>query len=206
MFRQVSLVAMLIAVGGCSGEKRPAPARHDMPAKAAATAPTTLAPTATPKASAAISVDGEGLRIFAEPGGSARAIPFGTDESAVIAMVEKLRGPAKRDSNDECGAGPVQFAHFGGLSLLFQEGKFGGWSLSDAEAGGIGTTNGIGVASTRAALDAAFATNKIDPDSTLGTEFYTAGDGEGGISGLLDGAGSQAKVTDLWAGVSCVFR
>ena len=199
MLRQYCALGLLVATAGCSNDKQAAVPRQETPKEAAA-------PAAVPKASAAISVDGEGLSIFVEPGGSARTIPFGTGEAATIAVVEKLRGKAERDSNEECGAGPVQFAHFGGLSLLFQDGKFGGWSLSKAEAGGIGTVNGIAIGSTRTALDAAFATNKMEANSTLGEEFYTAGDGENGISGLLDGIGPQAKITTLWAGLSCVFR
>lgn len=203
MIRTCLPLAALALLAGCSGEtkdKAPAP---DAPKQAEA-AP--ALPSAPPKASAAIAVDSEGLRILLGAGESARAIPFGTEETTVVAAIEKLRGKAGRDSNDECGAGPIQFAHFGGLSLLFQDGKFGGWSLDNDEAGGIGTMNGIAIGSTRAALDKAFPANKIDPESTLGTEFYTGGDAEGGISGLLDGDGPQAKITNLWSGLNCVFR
>jgi hypothetical protein len=37
--------------------------------------------------------------------------------------------------------------------------------------------------------------------TTLGTEFNAAG-----LSGILDGTGAKAKVTNLWSGVNCVFR
>lgn len=203
MIRTCLPLAALLVLGGCSGDtkdKAPAP---DAPKQVEA-AP--AAPGAPPKASAAIAVDSEGLRILLGAGENARAIPFGVDEATAIGVVEKLRGPAKRDSNEECGAGPVQFAHFGGFSLLFQDGKFGGWALQPEEAGGIGTMNGIAIGSTRAALEQAFPTAKIDPESTLGTEFYTGGDAEGGISGLLDGTEPNAKVTSLWSGLSCNFR
>lgn len=202
---RLAFAALLpLALTSCSKNDQAAEA---IPQKTAAAAPVAESgPAATPKASAAISVDGEGLRIFAEPGGSARALPFGTSEATVAAVVEKLRGKAERSRNEECGAGPIDFAQFGGMQLLFQDGKFGGWSLDDKEAGGIGTANGIAIGSTRKAVEAAFPAMKIDPESTLGTEFYTGGNAEDGISGLLDGTGPAAKVTNLWAGVNCVFR
>jgi hypothetical protein len=195
---------LLMLVAGCSNDNAPTPRAPEKMTEAAPKA--SPAPNAPPKASAALSVDSDGLRILLGTGENARAIPFGTDEGTVIAAIEKLRGKAKRDSNDECGAGAMQFAHFGGLSLLFQEGKFGGWSLSPDEAGGIGTMNGIAIGSTRAALDAAFPLTEIDPESTLGIEFYTGGDSENGMSGLLDGTGPHAKITHLWSGLNCVFR
>jgi hypothetical protein len=206
MMKVTVAILALMLVTGCSNDKASAP---PVPEKAADSAPKTIPSpprNAPPKASAAISVNEDGLHIFAQPGGAARAIPFGSDAAMVIATIEKLRGPAKRDDNDECGAGPVQFAHFGGLSLLFQENKFGGWTLDQDEAGGIGMLNGIAIGSKRAALNAAFPSAEIDPESTIGTEFYTGGDSEKGISGLLDGTGPQAKITDLWSGLNCIFR
>jgi hypothetical protein len=201
----VAIVVLLLAAG-CSNDEAPVTPAKDKSVEAAPKAAPTPTPSAPPKASAAIAVDDEGLRILLGAGESARAIPFGTEEATVITAIEKLRGKAKRDSNDECGAGAVQFAHFGGLSLLFQEGKFSGWSLDAAEAGGIGTMNGIAIGSTRSALNVSFPKAEIDPESTLGTEFYTGGDSENGISGLLDGTGPQAKITHLWSGLSCIFR
>jgi hypothetical protein len=197
---------LLTLVAGCSNDKDPASPAPERAVEAAPKPSPTPGPDAPPKASAAIAVDSEGLRILVGAGEATRAIPFGTDEATVISAIEKLRGKAKRESNDECGAGAVQFAHFGGLSLLFQEGKFGGWSLQPAEAGGIGTMNGIAIGSRRAALNTAFPTVKIDPESTLGTEFYTGGNSDTGVSGLLDGTGPQAKITHLWSGLNCVFR
>jgi hypothetical protein len=193
-------IATVVLLAGCSGESK----NNTIAPKQAEAVP--ALPNALPKASAALAVDGEGLRILLGAGESARALAFGANEAIVVTAIEKMRGPAKRESNDECGAGPIQFAHLGGLSLLFQEGKFGGWSLDGDEAGGIGTMNGIAIGSSRAALDKAFPDTKIDPESTLGTEFYTGGEAEDGISGLLDGTGPNAKITNLWSGLSCNFR
>jgi hypothetical protein len=203
MIRTCLPLAALALLAGCSGENKDTAPATDAPKQVEA-AP--ALPGAPPKASAAIAVDGEGLRILLGAGESARAIPFGADETTVVTAIAKLRGKPSQSKNEECPAGSINFAMFGGLHLLFQDGKFGGWSLSSAEAGGIGTVNGIAIGSTRAALNNAFPANKIDPESTLGTEFYTGGNAEGGISGLLDGTGPNAKITNLWSGLSCNFR
>jgi hypothetical protein len=190
-------------LAGCSGQDKAEAPIADAPKQSVAA---TAAPSAPPKASAAIAVDGEGLRIFLGAGEDTRAILFGHDETTAITAIEKLRGKAKRSTGEECGAGPVQFAQFGGLTLLSQDGKFGGWAINEDEKGGISTVNGIAIGSSRAALEKAFPGVKIDTESTLGIEFYTGGNEEGGISGLLDGPGQQAKVTNLWSGLNCVFR
>ena len=56
-----------------------------------------------------------------------------------------------------------------------------------------------GIGSTRAQLLDVYDA-KIE-QTTLGTEFNAAG-----LSGILDGTGAKAKVTNLWSGVNCVFR
>jgi hypothetical protein len=100
----------------------------------------------------------------------------------------------------------VQFAQFGDFTLLSQDGKFSGWAIGEEEKGGISLSNGVGIGSTRNTLESAFPTVKVDTESTLGNEFYTGGDQEGGISGLLEGIGPHSKVTNLWSGLNCVFR
>jgi hypothetical protein len=196
-------LAALALLAGCSSESKDTAPAPDTP-KQAEVAP--AKPSAPPKASAAIAVDGEGLRMFFGAGEDTRAILFGHDEATAITAIEKLRGKAKRSTGEECGAGPVQFAQFGGLTLLSQDGKFGGWAINEDEKGGISTVNGIAIGSSRASVEKAFPGVKIDVESTLGIEFYTGGNEEGGISGLLDGSGVQAKVTHLWSGLNCVFR
>lgn len=115
--------------------------------------------------------------------------------------MERVRGPAGQGTNQDCGAGPVQYANWpDGLSLVFQKGSFVGWGLDGRAKGALATAIGIGPGSTRAELEAAYANIEVNRTS-LGTEF--AG---GGLFGVLDGAGPGARVTDMWAGVSCVAR
>ena len=148
-----------------------------------------------------LTVEAEGLRWFLPPGGSARPLPFGTEQGAVLASLERARGPASRGVNRDCGAGPVATATWAdGLSLVFQGGKFAGWGLDGRAAGTIGTANGIQPGTTRAELEANVANARIFR-STLGTEFAA-----GGFFGLLDGTRPTARITDLWAGVNCVAR
>lgn len=105
-----------------------------------------------------------------------------------------------KGTNRDCGAGTVQVASWAdGLSLVFQEGRFVGWSLGRRADGEIGTAAGIGPGSTRAELDAAY--NPVVRQASVGNEFSA-----GGLYGILDGASAEARITDLWAGVNCVAR
>lgn len=148
-----------------------------------------------------LAVEAEGLRWFLPPNGSARPLPFGTDKETVLRSLELVRGPAGRGVNRDCGAGPVETATWAdGLSLVFQDDKFAGWGLDGRATGAIGTANGIGPGTTRAALTENVADVRVFP-STLGTEFSA-----GGYFGLLDGNRATSRITDMWAGVSCVAR
>lgn len=150
---------------------------------------------------AKLAVEGEGLRWFLPPNGSAQPIPFGTTEAAVLSSLESVRGPAGTGTNRSCGAGPVQYASWpDGLSLVFQRGVFVGWSLDGRAEDALSTANGVGPGSTRAELDGSYGAVRVER-STLGVEFSA-----GGVQGLLDGPGRRAKITDLWAGVNCAAR
>lgn len=169
-----------------------ATASTSAPAKAAVSTPASTDPV--------LAVDGEGLRLFDRATGSARVLAFGQARAAVLGPLEKLRGTAATGTNQDCGAGRVAYANWAdGLSLVFQDGRFAGWGLDGRAAGAITTAAGIGPGSTRAQLADAYAVTVAQ--SSLGTEFMT-----GGMSGVLDGAGTRAKITDMWAGVSCVAR
>lgn len=163
------------------------------------------APVAVPPLAAAespkLAIEAEGLRWFLPPNGAARPLPFGTEAATVLASLERVRGPAGRGVNRDCGAGPVETATWAdGLSLVFQRGKFVGWGLDGRAAGAIGTANGIGPGATRAQLEASVADLRVF-GSTLGTEFAA-----GGYFGLLDGSRPTSRISDMWAGVSCLAR
>lgn len=189
--RAAFTMATILALAACSEAEAPA----------AAAAPATV-PTATPapaQTEGGLSIEGEGLRLFSASG-SATPIPFGTPQANVLTAVTASVGGTTPEvsTNSECGEGPVQFATFSnGLKLAFQDDKFAGWFMDKA---GLTTTDGVGVGTTRAALEDA-RTVEIDAESTLGVEF-TSGD----IGGFLTADGAAGTVESLYAGTTCFFR
>ena len=159
-----------------------------------------------------VSLDGEGLRLVDPKSGATRPLGFGVPEDQLKLVAEKLKGPAETGRAEECGAGPLSYLRWDdGLTLYSLDGLFAGWSLDETgapvsapakgakPAAKLTTISGIGIGSTRAQLLDAYDA-KIEQTS-LGTEFNAAG-----LSGILDGTGGKARVTNLWSGVNCVFR
>ena len=203
------LLGITAVAAGCSAEpvaeqvpagqtavEAPAQAKPVADSRPAPSAAATSEPAADPR----LAVEGEGLRWFLQPSGSARPIPFGRPESEVLASLEEVRGPAKRGTNQDCSAGPVQVATWSdGLSVIFQDDRFVGWGLGRRASGDVATAAGIGPGSARAELDAAYSATVSQ--TSLGSEFSA-----GALHGVLDGASAGARITDMWAGVNCVAR
>ncbi len=142
----------------------------------------------------------DGLRLSGADGAGARLLPFGMAQRELIPLLESFRGPADRGTNSECGAGPLDYTVWAdGLTLHFQEGKFAGWAADERAEGVHATASGVGPGSPRAALAAAYEA-RVE-QSSLGTEFAA-----GELYGVLSGDKPDARVTAMWAGVSCVFR
>lgn len=163
-----------------------------------------------------VSLDGEGLRLIDPDSGATRPLSFGVPLDQLKLVTEKLKGPAETGRAEECGAGPLAYLRWNdGLTLYALDGLFAGWALDEtvvsptrsdaAKAKGdktalkLTTISGVGIGSTRAELLSAYDA-KIE-QTTLGTEFNAAG-----LSGILDGTGAKATVTNMWSGVNCVFR
>lgn len=212
----IAAAALLMIVAGCSEPDRSssepaAKAEAFVPAKAAPSSTGTALGQAAPAVGAAASLnvawprlalDPDGLRWFLQPSGASRTLPFGMAQAEVLASLEKERGLAARGTNADCGAGPVAFAGWAdGLSLLFQDGRFVGWGLDSRSERGVRTADGIGIGSTRAELDDAMGPPLQVRKTTLGTEFSA-----GEYHGLFENGRPEARITDLWAGVSCVAR
>ena len=124
-----------------------------------------------------------------------KLVAFGVTRDEAEAAATQLFGePAGRDSNDECGAGAMEFTHWASMTLNFQDGAFAGWSVHHPND--IPTAFGLSTVTprTEAMVLSGFA---LDPESTLGEEFTVRG-----ISGLLGKEG----VESLWAGTNCIFR
>lgn len=136
------------------------------------------------------------------PNGSARHVGFGIAKADAVQMISAALGhPIEEATNQDCGAGALGYAAFrDGLSLYFQDGKFAGWDLDGRENGKFTTGNGIGIGMTRKALEAAAGSVEVG-ESTIGNEFMI-----GDLSGLLSSPAPDGKVTNLWAGVTCIAR
>jgi len=205
------LTLALILFAACAPQ-RPSDATNEAPRDVSAATPAqrppSPAPTSTPtpapaetpaRATPALALDGEGLRLFNRVSGAARPIAFATPRGQTLAMLE-FRGPPTIGTQTECGAGALDFAAWpDGLKLYFQRDKFVGWAVDGRIKGTLATAAGIGPGSSRAALSDAYAATYST--TTLGTEFAA-----GGLFGLLTGPRPSATISDMWAGVSCNFR
>jgi hypothetical protein len=158
--------------------------------------------------SAVLVLDGEGLRILLKPSGSARPIPFGTPRASVVEQVSRLRSGQQPEmaENLDCQA-TVATWPASGLQLWFTTDatpQFIGWSLNgrartDATVPAVTTASGIGLGSTRAALESAYVARVAR--SSLGVEFSA-----GGMAGLLASNAADAPMRNLWAGQVCLAR
>ncbi len=208
--RHALLLFFAIELAGCS---QPNPAEADTavsattpsaadrePADTTATPPqgSIGSPNGPTPAASKLALDGEGLRIFNVASGAARPIPFGTAKTETMRIIETVlaAAPTEQGENLDCRATRATWAD--GLTAWFTDDRFVGWSLGD-DSPTLTTAAGLTVGSTRVALESAYAAD-IAP-STLGTEFTA-----GGLAGLLDGDGADARVTNLWAGNACIAR
>ena len=158
--------------------------------------------------SAVLVLDGEGLRIVLEPSGSARPIPFGESRASVVEQVSRLRNGQQPEmaENLDCRATVATWAA-STLQLFFTPDaapQFIGWSLggrarTDSTAPAVTTASGIGIGSTRAALESAYVARVAR--SSLGVEFTA-----GGMAGLLASNAANAPIRNLWAGQVCLAR
>ncbi|MDO9473815.1 MAG: hypothetical protein Q7J28_12225 [Caulobacter sp.] len=198
LLRNAFAAAILFSLAACGQPSSDKPAAPAEPIVAAP--PSGPAPVATTQA--AVALDAGGLMIVTKDTGSSRMIDFGLPKAQVAAIVTNVAGaPTPESTNSECGAGPVQFIAWpDGLTLLFQEDRFVGWSVDKDAAGKQSTMSGVGVGSTRADLAAAYSGVQVS-ETSLGQEFRA-----GGLYGVLDGADTTAKIEVMWAGTSCVFR
>jgi len=158
----------------------------------------------TPAGVTAILLEGDGF-MPANPGGGGTGLKlsFGAPRATVLTYMTGLHGGTapRTDSNDECGAGPVQFARWDDdFTLAFQDGKFAGWWAGEQAPAGFSTVQDIHVGSTLAEVRAAWPGVEVRNDS-IGPEFASRD-----IFGTLSGTTASATVTALWAGVSCMFR
>lgn len=210
--RNPMLLVLLLALAGCNQpdadsarDERESPAVARPPAAMpAADPPATDQPAAAddvaaPATAAKLALDGEGLRIFIVETGSSRLIPFGIVKAEALGVLEAVQGapPSDQGENIDCGATHAIWPD--GLTVWFARDKFVGWSVASA-ASPLSTVGGLEVGSTRAEVESGASVARIAP-SSLGEEFTA-----GGVAGLLDSADADARVSNLWAGATCIAR
>jgi hypothetical protein len=185
--RLAAAVAVLALLAGC-GSAPSAPAAK----------PTAPARKATSKAV----LESDGL-IIDHPGGKTAEFMFGTSRTDVERVATRWLGQPVISSNGECGAGPMEFARYGSLTLNYAGGKFVGWLAEEGPQ--VVTADGIAPGKLMRDLKVARAARMI-PNSTLEGEFeYIAADGHP-IGGFVKGAGRDARIVSLYAGTNCFFR
>ena len=161
-----------------------------------------------PAPAVAVFLDPRGLRVIDSTAATSVLVAFGTERGGVAEALAAADVPlADTGVRSDCEAGPLALASAGdAFTLSFSDSAFVGWS-ADGRGGtsAFTTATGLGVGSTRAALEGAY---RADVDETpLGTEFYTGAPGvPGGLSGRLSGPDPDATVTALWAGTVCASR
>jgi hypothetical protein len=159
------------------------------------TAETTTSTTAAAEPELALTADG------IEVSGGGAGVSFGDPRvDAIAAMTAALGAPSEEDLQEDCPAGPADFAAWApvGLSLTFQEGDVVGWSARPTSS--LQTSEGIGIGSSVADLRAAYPGTTFTATS-LGAEFDADG-----IMGVATDDTDAGEVTDMWAGTTCIFR
>ena len=137
-----------------------------------------------------------------------RAIQFGAPREEVDTAFEQAFDSApERSTNEECGAGPMEFSRFGPLQLGFMDGRFAGWYLQENPIGGGGAKDGVatsdGVRPGVTLLSDLKSERPVrELETTIGGEFQYETMDYGTITGFADGDGIAA----LQAGIGCVFR
>lgn len=210
--RRCAHLILLVTLIACT-ERTPPPA--DAPASSAPDAVPSEAgaPTDTTSAapavdtSVALALDGEGLRVIRVATGSTRLVAFGEERAVVIDATRRLLGgssPVMTDNLD-CPA-TVATWPANKLQLWFAAdaaARFIGWSLGGGApadpAPKLTTMSGIGLGSTRAAMESVYVAKVAR--SSLGIEFSA-----GGLAGLLASAQPGARIENLWAGQVCLAR
>ncbi len=163
------------------------------------------------KPSYSLSLTSNALQLVNSQTGSRTEINFGKPLKEMVETINTiLQSKVSSISiNSECGAGPLKMAVWkNGLNLIFKEQKsnkewqFVGWHLGKASGNmqTLKTMAGIGIGSTRQEMESAYVI-KVNKTS-LGNEFSTSS----GLYGIFDGQGKDAKITDMWSGLTCIFR
>ena len=200
--RKFTTLAMIGLLAACKPATEKAPADADPVAP-----PVPEAKLDGPAAATtAVSLDGEGLRFVDTKTGRASLLAFGVPRAQAEAALANVAGKEDdRSTNEECGAGTMEFTRYDAMTLNFQGGKFVGWFLgNEPGANAFSTMSGVAIGTTRAKAKESVAIVDLE-DSTLGEEF-SIGTGDHVIGGMFAAPGDAARIDALFAGTNCFFR
>ncbi|OHC98965.1 MAG: hypothetical protein A2885_18220 [Sphingopyxis sp. RIFCSPHIGHO2_01_FULL_65_24] len=200
--RNVSTLVMIGLLAACKPAADKAPVDADPVAPAVPEAKADGPNAAT----TAISLDEEGLRFIDKNNGKTSLLAFGVPRAQAEEALARVAGTLDdRSTNEECGAGTMEFTRYDAMTLNFQDGKFVGWFLGNEPGADLySTMSGIAIGTTRAKAAESVKLVAIE-DSTLGEEF-TLGAGENSVGGMFAAPGDAAKIDALFAGMNCFFR
>lgn len=141
------------------------------------------------------SFDGRGVLLSEEQG----VLPFGTPMAEFLAATEDEFGaPASIETNEECGAGPLEIAHYPNqkFTISFRDGAFVGWMNNEVSDDFLSMRRNWLVREPNFTM--------IE-GSSLGEEFSYGPKGES-IHGLFKDASRNPAVISTWSGTNCIFR
>jgi len=189
----VLVLSLCLAVAACKDSTPPPVALAPKPAVAAPSPAQVLTPSEI--SALKLALDSEGLRVFNTVSGASRLLPFGMSRPELVKAVSAAQKapPLLQGDNIACRAAYASWPS--GLTVLFARDRFAGWSALHADPS-LATASGIGVGSTRAELEGAYTI--LVTASSPGSQFTA-----GGLAGLLDSTRPDARVSALWAGMSC---
>src|SRR3989344_5161414 len=193
--RNVSTLVMIGLLAACKPAADKAPVDADPVAPAVPEAKADGPNAAT----TAISLDEEGLRFIDKNNGKTSLLAFGVPRAQAEEALARVAGTLDdRSTNEECGAGTMEFTRYDAMTLNFQEGKLFGWFLGNEPGADLySTMSGIAIGTTRAKAAESVKLVAIE-DSTLGEEF-TLGAGENSVGGMFAAPGDAAKIDALFA-------
>ncbi|MGK7891443.1 MAG: hypothetical protein AB4042_19105 [Leptolyngbyaceae cyanobacterium] len=169
-----------------------------------------IAPDTEPVPQVALALATDGLQVITLQTGSIRTIPFEAEGDRTLQVVTQILGkPTETVESPECPAGPMTVTTWSnGLAINTTNQTFIGWTIrpqsqsqsqSQANDQDLTTVSGVGLGTTVGDLKAAYSVDIFE--SSLGTEFNV-----GTLSGIVSADQPDGVITNLWAGVNCIFR
>jgi hypothetical protein len=128
-------------------------------------------------------------------------LPFGTAAGTVRTGVSRLLGPLTTSRRTDCAQGTRTSSRARGFELLFDGGRFVGWTDTGTSGRHLTTGDGIAVGVTVAALEHS-GTQVTLRRLEGGTAAWTSG--PGGLDGRATSTSPRGRVTMVSSGETCL--